>query len=85
MVIVGGLSEQTDTKGLMFIPQVDLDSMSAMSKLQAWLKQNPVAVELRFANQANALLPTALKQTLQVCRVAMDISGKGYAGLLIQP
>ena len=80
MVIVGGLSEQTDTKGLMFIPQVDLDSMSAMSKLQAWLKQNPVAVELRFANQANALLPTALKQTLQVCRVAMDISGKGYAG-----
>ena len=80
MVILGGLTEQVDTKGLLFMPLVDLDSMSAMSKLQAWLKQSPVAVELRFANQANALLPTALKQTLQVCRVAMDISGKGYAG-----
>lgn len=80
MVILGGLTEQVDTKGLLFMPLVDLDSMSAMSELQEWLKQNPSAVELRFANRANALLPAALKQTLQVCRVAFDISGKGYAG-----
>ena len=80
MVILGGLTEQVDTKGLLFMPLVDLDSMSAMSKLQAWLKLNPTAMELRFANRANALLPAALKQTLQVCRVAFDISGKGYAG-----
>ena len=80
MVMLGGLTEQTDTKGLMFMPLVDLDSMSAMSKLQAWLKLIPTAVELRFANRANALLPAALKQTLPVCRVAFDISGKGYAG-----
>ena len=80
MVILGGLTEQADTKGLLFMPLVDLDSMSAMSKLQAWLKLNPSAVELRFANRANALLPAALKQTLQVCRVAFDICGKGYAG-----
>ncbi len=80
MVIVGGLTEQVDTKGLLFMPVVNLDSFNAMTQLQTWLKQKPVAVELRFANKANALLPAALKQTLQVCRVAMDISGKGYAG-----
>ncbi len=80
MVIVGGLTELVDTKGLLFMPVVNLDSFNAMTQLQTWLKQKPVAIELHFANQANALLPTALKQSLQVCRVAMDISGKGYAG-----
>ena len=81
MVIVGGMEDPaTDHKGLMFMPVVNLDSFSAMSRLQAWLSQKPVAVELRFANRANALLPQAIKQTLPVCRVAFDISGKGYAG-----
>ena len=51
MVILGGLTEQVDTKGLLFMPLVDLDSMSAMSKLQEWLKLSPTAVELRLPTE----------------------------------
>ena len=80
MVMLSGITEPTDTKGLMFMPLVDLDSTGAMDKLQNLLNQKPVAVELRFAKADNPLLKQAIQRTLAVCRVAFDISVKGHAG-----
>lgn len=77
-IIING--ERPAQEGVMFIPVVDLDGENALQQLDACLAARPVAVELHFQSDDNALLPQALQQLKGRCRVCFNTAQEGSAG-----
>lgn len=65
---------------VMFIPVIDLDGKDALQQLSACLEGKPVAVELHFRSDDNALLPQALQQLKGRCRICFNTLREGLAG-----
>lgn len=65
---------------MMYSPTVDLDKADAISTLQAELKKNPVVVNLRYSNDNNANLLTAIQLVKGKARIGFDTSSRGKAG-----
>lgn len=78
-IIISG-DERPAEKNVMYIPVVDLDCEGALQQLASRLEEKPVAVELHFRSDDNALLPAALQQLKGQCRACFNTTAEGLAG-----
>lgn len=77
IVILGNTDYEA---GLMFIPQVKIDSPDAYTRLSNVLRNNPVAVELTFVADDYGLLERANDMLKQRTRVLVNTSADGLSG-----
>lgn len=78
-IILSG-NQRPAEKEVLFVPIVDLDQEDALQQLDAYLEAKPAAVELRYRNDDNALLPQALQRLKGQCRVCFNTTREGLAG-----
>lgn len=78
-IIISG-SSCPQEKEVLFVPVVDLDQKEALQQLATYLEAKPAAVELRYRNDDNVLLPQALQLLKGRCRICFNTSREGYAG-----
>lgn len=77
-IIISG--KRPSQENVMFILVVDLDGKDALQQLATCLEAKPVAVELRYRSDDNALLPQALQQLKGRCRICFNTLKEGLAG-----
>ena len=73
-------SEKRPSKGIKWMPVVDLDGKKPLKVIKRVLKAAPVAVELRFAKDDNIFLDDALKVLSGKTRICMSTMKEGLSG-----
>ena len=68
-------------EGFMHTAKVNLDGTNALQTLKSVLKQKPIAVELDFTSNGNALLQEAIKLAKGKARVMFNTRTEGLSGL----
>lgn len=64
----------------MYIPIVDLRQEDALARLAGALARKPVAVELRYGDDADPRLPEAFRMAAGCCRICLNTRLEGAAG-----